>query len=379
MKHTFVVRLCGAAIFALLLPAASLYAQSGFPSTEVHPDGSITFRYSAPAASEVKLGLEGAARPLAMTKDAAGVWSYTTAPLAPEIYNYHFEVDGQSFLDPQSTNIVPNLVLHNNWLLVPGATAQPWERTAVPHGVVHHHFYTSASVRGLTAGLSDYFVYTPPGYDPRSPKSYPALYLLHGYTDSAEGWSTEGRANLILDNLIASGKAKPMIVIMPLGYGDMSFVRNGFSSWNDPAALRRNLDGFSQSLLTEIIPQVEAEYRVSSKASDRAIAGLSMGGLESLLVGLSHPEKFGWVGGFSAALRETAFDQHFNGVEATAGRKLVWIACGAEEELLPSNRAFIGWLKKRNIDVTAVETPGLHTWMVWRDDLVHFAPLLFQD
>ena len=378
MKCTFVVRLCGAAILALLLPA-SLYAQSGLPSTEVHSDGSVTFRYSAPAASEVKLGLEGAARPLAMVKDAAGVWSYTTAPLAPEIYNYHFEVDGQSLLDPQSTNIVPNLVLHNNWLLVPGATAQPWESTAVPHGVVHHHFYTSATVRGLTAGLSEYFVYTPPGYDPKSPKSYPALYLLHGYTDSAEGWSTEGRANLILDNLIASGKAKPMIVIMPLGYGDMSFVRNGFSSWNDPAALRRNLDGFSQSLLTEIIPQVEAEYRVSGKASDRAIAGLSMGGLESLLVGLNHPQKFGWVGGFSAALSKTAFDEYFSGVEAAASRKLVWIACGADEELLPSNRDFISWLKKRKIEVTAVETPGLHTWMVWRDDLVRFAPLLFKN
>jgi enterochelin esterase family protein len=376
MKTSF-MRLLAALAVLLLFLTAGVQAQA-YRSTEIHPDGSVTFRYFAPNASTVALRLEGVEQPLVMTKVAAGLWSYTTSPLAPEIYSYHFEVDGQTALDPQSTNYVANALFHNNWLLLPGATAQPWEQSAVPHGVLHRHIYTSKVVGGLSEGQSEYFVYTPPGYDPKAKKPYPVLYLLHGFTDGAEAWTAVGRANLILDNLIAAGKATPMVMVMPLGYGEMSFLASGFASWESEAAIRGNIEGFRQALLTEVMPRVESEYRVSREARGRAIAGLSMGGLESLAVGLSHPETFGWVGGFSSALSRVSVQDYFGAIKATPQRRLLWIACGRDEELIDSNRDFIAWLKQRNIEATAVETPGMHTWMVWRDNLVHFAPLLFR-
>lgn len=368
-------------VFLFVLSAAVMQAQAGstFKSTEIHSDGSVTFRYADAAAGKVALALEGVAKPRAMVKDDAGVWSVTTAPLAPEIYSYHFEVDGRKVLDPQSTNYVSNLLFRNNWLRVPGTVPQPWEASAVAHGEVHHHFYTSKTVRGLSEGQSEYFVYTPPGYDAKAMKPYPVLYLLHGWSDRADGWTEVGRANLILDNLIAEGKAKPMVAVMPLGYGEMAFVNDGFHSWDDRAKVDRNLELFSKALLTEVMPQMEAEYRVSKNANERAIAGLSMGGLESLTIGLNHPEEFGWVGGFSSAIHDLSFEKQFPAVDAKhRPSRLLWIACGSDEELIAPNRKVVEWLKAKNVAVTAVETPGLHTWLVWRDNLIHFAPLLFQ-
>ena len=366
----------GAVVFLASVAMTAQVAMAA-KSTEVHSDGSVGFRYVDAKASEVALDLEGVAKPIKMTKDDAGVWSVTTAPLAPEIYSYHFEVDGQTRLDPESTNHVANLLFHSNWVSVPGRTEQPWEMNAVPHGEVHHHIYTSKVVKGLAGGQSDYFVYTPPGYDRKAKKPYPVLYLLHGWSDTAEGWTAVGRANLILDSLIAQGRAKPMVVVMPLGYGEMTFVSNGAASWDDRATIDRNVEGFSQALLTEVMPQVEAEYRVRQDAEGRAIAGLSMGGLESLTVGINHPERFGWVGGFSAAVFDLTPEKQFPGVEAP--RRLLWIACGSEEELIGPNRKLVEWLKSRKVAVDAVETPGLHTWIVWRDNLIHFVPLLFQE
>lgn len=346
-------------------------------STEVHSDGSVSFRYVDAQAGEVTLDLEGVAKPIRMVKGDSGLWSVTTAPMPPEIYSYHFEVDGKARLDPESTNHVQNLLFHSNWVSVPGRTGQPWEMNPVPHGEVHHHIYTSKVVKGLANGQSDYFVYTPPGYDRRAKKPYPVLYLLHGWSDTAEGWTAVGRANLILDSLIAEGRAKPMVVVMPLGYGEMTFVSNGAASWDDRAVIDRNVEGFSQALLTEVMPQVEAEYRVRKDADGRAIAGLSMGGLESLTVGINHPERFAWVGGFSAAVFDLTLEKQFP--EAEAPRRLLWIACGKEEELIGPNRKLVEWLKSRKVAVDAVESPGLHTWIVWRDNLIHFAPLLFQE
>jgi enterochelin esterase-like enzyme len=362
---------------ALVIPVRAL-GQDGAPFKphEVHSDGRITFRYINPTAGKVLLRLEGAAEPLPMEKDAAGVWSVITPPLAPEIYGYSFAVDGQEQFDPHNLEIKANLVSVGNLVTVPGATPQLWEARDVPHGAVQHRFYTSKVVIGLADGQSDYYVYTPPGYDAKKGKRYPVLYLLHGWSDRANGWTAVGKANFIFDNLIAEGKVKPMVVVMPLGYGDMKFVLNGHSGWDDNAAVSRNVDLFGQALLTEVLPQVESGYRVSKKRNDRAIAGLSMGGLESLTVGLTHPEMFAWVGGFSSALGHND-EQRFAGVKS-GNRRLLWIACGTEEQLLAPNRRFIAWLKTKDVAVTAVETPGLHTWMVWRDDLARFTPLLFQ-
>ncbi len=348
------------------------------PATEVHQDRSVTFRYKDPGAAKVSLELEGRPQSLAMSKDADGVWTVTTSPLAPEIYGYHFEADGQPRLDPGNTRLTTNLVNVSNMIEVRGAEPEPWEMTAVPHGTLHHHFYDSHVVTGLTADQSDFYVYTPPGYDASLKQVYPVLYLLHGWSDAASGWTAVGQANLILDNLLAAGKIKPMILVMPLGYGEMSFAHD-YGVWNQPALIDRNVAMFSQALLSEVMPRVEAGYKVSRQREDRAVAGLSMGGLEALSVGLLHTDKFAYVGGFSSAIHNLNYESELAGLNPkTADLRLLWIACGRDDHLLATNLKLIEYLKKKQMPVTAIETPGMHTWMVWRDNLIHFAPLLFQ-
>ena len=168
---------------------------------------------------------------------------------------------------------MPNLVYLGNVVHVPGPLSLPWELNEIPHGEIHHHFYRSA----VAGDDRDYYVYTPPDYNPTVKRSYPALYLLHGYSDDARAWTAVGRANVILDNLIAQGKAKPMIVVMPLGYGTMEFVERR-DAWSDAALVDTNFRKFSQALLTEVVPRVESEYRITKDRSSRAIAGYSMGG-----------------------------------------------------------------------------------------------------
>jgi enterochelin esterase-like enzyme len=361
---------------SLSLPAQ---APAHFRSTDIHPDRSVTFSYKDAAATSVALSLEGVAKPIPMEKDdAAGVWRVTTQPLAPEIYSYHFEVDGNRQLDPLNPHTTLNLVSISNQITVPGDTPQPWEDTNVPHGTLHHYIYTTGTVLGLPENQNAYFVYTPPGYDEKSKKPYPVLYLLHGWSDSDSGWSAVGHANLILDNLLAAGKIKPMIVVMPLGYGDLAFVRN-HGVWDDPAVIDHNTDLFSQALLTEVLPRVESEYHVAKDRNDRAITGLSMGGLESLEIGLTHTDKFAWIGGFSSAVHNVNYAEKLASLDPKAANlRLLWIACGTEDSLIEPNRRFISFLKTKEMPVTPIETPGLHTWLVWRDNLIHFAPLLFQ-
>jgi enterochelin esterase family protein len=314
-----------------------------------------------------------------MEKDTAGVWSVTTPPLTPEIYGYHFEADEDTRLDPGNPRTTINLINISNLLTVPGNTPQPWEPTDVPHGRVDHYVYTSATVLGLPANQSAYIVYTPPGYDAKAKKPYPVLYLLHGWSDNELGWTAVGRANLILDNLLAAGKIKPMVVVMPLGYGDIAFL-HGHTVWDVPATIDHNTDLFTKALMTEVLPRVEAEYHVSKDRNDRAIVGLSMGGLESLEVGLTHTGQFAWIGGFSSAVHNLDYTQQLASLDPkTANLRLLWIACGTEDHLIEPNRKFIAFLKTKDMPVTQIETPGLHTWLVWRDNLIHFAPLLFQE
>ena len=349
-----------------------------FESAVVNPDHTITFKYLDPAATKVSLAFDGAPEAQPMTKGADNVWTATTPAKTPQIYGYHFQVDGMDRLDPKNTDVTTNLLDISNLLDVPGDTPQPWEPQNIPHGEVHHHIYTTSVVTGLAGNQSDFFVYTPPGYDPKSKKDYPVLYLLHGFSDDASGWTVVGKANLILDSLIAQGKAKPMLVVMTLGYGQMSFVRNGGGSWHTPDTVASNTSGYQQALLTEVLPRVESSYRVSKKREDRAIAGLSMGGLESLSVGLNNTDKFAYVVGLSSAAASVDRTKLASLDPKSANLKLLWIACGTEDHLLQPNRDFITFLKSKNMPVTAIETPGMHDWMVWRDNLTHFAPLLFQ-
>jgi enterochelin esterase-like enzyme len=343
-----------------------------YVSPEVHPDGSVTLRLRAPQAQKVDLVLEGAVTP--MQQDGDGLWSVTTPVLSPEIYGYRFVVDGTPILDPRSTDVRDNLLTLWNDVTIPGTPPEPWELQSIPHGTVERHFYTSQIVQGLPNNQSNYYVYTPPGYNPKDKHSYPVLYLLHGYSDAADGWSSVGKANFILDSLISSGKAKPMIVVMPLGYGNMAVLKPG----RTPAISAQSVDLYQKALLTEIIPQIESSYRVSKKREDRAIAGLSMGGHESLLIGLSHPELFAWVGTFSAGLNANSIAQLPSVTPQQAKFRVLWMACGVDDALLKANREVIANLKSKGFAVTAIETPGHHQWPVWRDNLIHFAPLLFQ-
>jgi enterochelin esterase family protein len=351
------------------------------PTPQVHADRTVTFYFPDPGAREVRLSLAGYAHPLAMKKSAQGVWSVTVGPLAPEIYSYSFIADGIPRMDPSNHRLVQNLLWPGNFFEVAGPKPEPWDIQNVPHGVVHYHIYHSAIV-GDNRG---YYVYTPPGYDPRADQTYPVLYLLHGYSDDASAWVKVGRANVILDNLIAGGDTRPMIVVMPLGYGAPAIVKG--SHFRDKVLRRKNFKLFTETLLNEVIPRVQAEYRVPAYRNDRAIAGLSMGGAESLLTGLNHIDKFAWVGSFSAGGLRLNFDKEFPSLNAESGSKLrlLWIACGKDDRyvdhppLIEVNRKLVTWLRTKDAPVTFVETPGMHEWLVWRDNLIHFAPLLFRD
>jgi enterochelin esterase-like enzyme len=348
---------------------------------EVHDDGSVVFRLAAPNAQSVGLDLEGVKGALPMIKGGDGMWTTTVPGLAPEYYSYSFTVDGTKVLDPHNTLIKTSFFNNDNVALVPGHPPMPWEDADVPHGEVHHHYYHS-DVVGIN---SQYFVYTPPGFDPRSTKKYPVLYLLHGYSDEPTAWTFMGRANIILDNLIATGKAKPMIVVMPWGYGDMAIIKQGWTSWRDPAVVTSNFTKFRTALYTEVMPRVKVEYPLSEKREDHAIAGLSMGGAETLLVGLNHTDDFAWIGAFSAGgIGSDHFEPLFPAITAQTGAqvqsklKLLWISCGTEDGLYDPNQKFIAWLKSNGMTPMTVSTPGMHAWMVWRDNLSKFAPMLFQ-
>jgi enterochelin esterase family protein len=350
---------------------------------EVQPDGSTGFHLQMPNAQKVELHLEGHRDPIPMTKAADGSWSVTVPAIAPQYYSYSFNVDGTEVLDPHNTTIKTSFFSNQNVFLVPGHPAMPWEQADVPHGVVHHHYYHSNTVVGLAENVSQYYVYTPPGFDPH--KKYPVLYLLHGYSDDPSAWTFMGKANVILDNLIAAGKAKPMIVVMPWGYGDMHVITNGWASWRDPSLVKSNLSNFGAALYKEVMPAMKQQYPISDKREDHAIAGLSMGGAETLLVGLNHTDDFAWIGSFSAGgIGGDNFEPLFPAITSQSGAqiqsklKLLWIACGTEDGLNQPNQAFIAWLQSKGMQPTAIHTPGMHAWMVWRDNLSNFAPLLFQ-
>src|SRR5258708_6216128 len=365
-----------ALVFALFAVIAS--AQTPPPpivSPEVQHDHRVTFRFRAPNAKEVSVAIEGVEKPLRMEQDARGFWTVTTDPLAPDYYGYSFIADGVGLLDPSNYRTKPNFLYRANEVHVPGP-ALSWETSDVPHGEIHHHFYKSA----IVGDYRDFFVYTPPGYDPRGKQTYPALYLLHGYSDDASGWTAVGRANVILDNLIAQGKARPMLVVMPLGYGEPKVLEPHSGVFHDPDITQRNFDKFREALLTEVIPKVESAYLVKKDRDSRAIAGLSMGGSESLLTGLNTLDNFSWIVAFSSGSFTPELDKEFPALDAKSNQHLhlLWIACGTDDHLIEINRNLRAWLASKSIKHADVETSGAHTWMVWRRNLTDFAPLLFR-
>jgi enterochelin esterase-like enzyme len=371
------------AIMALLTPPGSAHAQAqpevpALISPEVHADGRITFRLKAANAQQVFVSRAGVER-LAMTRDDQGTWTATTAALPPDIYQYTFNVDGSAQLDPLNGWVAPNLLNMSNMVRVAGPAsgpdALPWDVADVPRGQLHHHFYKSARI----GDHRDYYVYTPPGYDARRPERYPVLYLLHGFSDDASGWTAVGQAHVILDNLVAAKKVVPMLVVMTLGYGAPEIVTRGPRA---PNLRQKNMEGYRDALFAEVIPAVEREYHADARRERRAIAGLSMGGAESLFVGLNAIDRFAWIGAFSSGgLGEPAtFPQVFPALTRDEGARLelLWIACGTEDNLITANRQMRAFLTERGITHEAVETTGAHTWLVWRRNLAAFTPKLFR-
>lgn len=383
-------------LLSCLIPAGALAQGSAaappppapLQTHQVHADHTITFRLLAPAAKSVVLSMDAFAKGMPMSKGADGVWSVTTPVLPAEYYNYHFTVDGRDMLDPLNDHVITNYVSLGDWVLVPGDPPMPWELTEIPHGRVDHHMYTTHVAKNLPEDQEGYVVYTPPGYDAKKAGGYPVLYLLHGWTDNESAWIEQGHANLIMDRLLAEGKIVPMIVVMPQGYGDLDFVDHGWGVWSEPAKIGENLDLYSKMLLTEVVPAVESEYDVAAGRENRAIAGLSMGGLESLTIGLNHPETFAYVGGMSSAIfggrtkedDDKVFAEDIPDANAKAADlKLLWVACGKTDGLIHANRDFVEWVRSKGFDPKTVETEGAHTWLTWRVNLVQLAPLLFKN
>jgi len=369
-----------AIILILSILSASAQPAPHLVSPEVHPDHSVTFRLLAPNATKVGLNVEGQPA-FVLQRDPTGIWTITTPPLEPDFYGYTFTVDGARTLDPNNVAVKPGVLSLSNFLHIPGPATLSWELGQVPHGEVHHHFYHSE----ICGDDRDYLVYTPPGYDPNGAERYPTLYLLHGFGDDATGWVVSGRANVILDNLIAEHKAKPMVVVMPLGYGTMEIVARARSGNNNMRAggmplFLKNGALFQKALLEEVLPQVEKDYRLSPVREDRAITGLSMGGGESLQTGLSHPDVFGWVGAFSAGGIADDIPSDFAAIDPAkdAQLKLLWIACGTADGLFPFNEKLRAYFTSKGIPHTDISTPRAHVWMVWRRNLTAFAPLLFR-
>lgn len=243
-------------------------------------------------------------------------------------------------------------------------------------GTVSKHSFITHVAKDLPGNEERYIVYTPPNYDAHKPGGYPVLYLLHGFLGDETGWGKRADVAAKLDSWIGSGKAVPMIVVMPLGYGDQKFLDAGLAIWRDHVAVANNRDLYSQMFETEIMPHVESEYNISKDRNMHAIAGLSMGGLETFDIGLNHPEQFAWVCGFSAAVKDFT---NFPTAAPKQSYRLLWDSVGTDDQLIVANHVLVSKLLEDGYAVTAVEMPGAHEWSVWRHSFDLVVPMLFRD
>ena len=355
-------------------------------SPEIGADRTVTLRYLAPNATQVTANGELDGKPHPMTKGDDGIWTVTVGPLAPDIYTYAFNVDGVVALDPRNVNTKYG---YGNFgavsiVEVPGDGPAFYDVRDVPHGEVRIKPYVSKSL-GFSRTA---WIYTPPGYDKGG--NYPVVYLLHGAGDIESGWTMIGRANNILDNLIAEGKAKPMVVVMPLGHAIQSFWAGPAKGVPPPAPPAAGttpppaIEGaFFKDFLNDLMPMVERDYKVSKKADDRAIAGLSMGGGQTLNLAFSRPELFRYVAAMSAAafgITDARYPAIFKDPSVVNKQfKLFWVGIGKDDTLTgPSNTTLHDALTKAGITHTYVLGEGRHEWTVWRQHLRDVTPLLFK-
>jgi enterochelin esterase-like enzyme len=343
--------------------------QTPVRSPEVSADRRVTFRVLAPNASKVTVFCECLNDEPALTKEASGVWSITVGPINPDIYEYHFTVDGVDNLDQRNPvvkyNSRPNLI--ESVLEVPSSAPMFYDLRPVPHGTVSMKYYQSKA----TGGVRRAFIYTPPNYE-RSSARFPVLYLLHGADGDETGWTQFGRANLILDNLIADKKASPMIVVMPFGYA---------YPWHAGAPAEKQRADFQKDLLENLIPFVQNNYRVYADRDHRALAGLSMGGGQTLAIGPRHLDVFSRLAVFSAGggqnPQQAMADIGANAKTVNSQLKLFWIGIGTEDAGLAGAKRTSEYLNSVGIKHTFKTMPGAHTWIVWRHFLHEVAPQLW--
>jgi enterochelin esterase family protein len=365
------------ALVTALALASAFFAQAPTPDTlvspEVHADRKVTFRVRAPKAAEVSFF--GDWMPVGtqqkMEKAADGVWSVTLGPLPPSIYLYSFTIDGVTAADPVNPRIKLRARTSASMVEVPSDPPALWQARDVPHGAVEINWRKSKALGGETRWV---WIYTPPGYEKDSGRRYPVLYLFHGSNDTAGGWTLAGQANFILDNLLAEKKSVPMIVVMPFGHAVP------FGSPREVQA--KNTTLFEQYLLEDVVPFVDSKYRTAAGRENRAIAGLSMGGGQSLAIGLNHLELFSAIGMFSSAHGpdfETRYASVLGDSKGTNAKlKTFWIGCGREDTVFERSKKLSETLDAHKIKHTFRATGGAHTYTVWRQYLGEFAPLLFQ-
>lgn len=333
----------------------------------VSPDGKVTFSLAAPKASEVFLGGDWAGGRTPMVKDEKGNWT-ATLELRPQIYSYVFFVDGVRTVDPSNTQLKAGRLSIASSVEVPGATPKLWEMRDVPHGDITTITYRSTAAEDQRRVV----VYTPPGYSPDQAAKLPVLYLLHGNGEIESSWVQYGRANLIADNLLAEGKMKPMVIVMPKGhaYKPDETVPEGAQPTNH----------FKQDLLETIMPLVEKRFRIKTDQQNRAIMGLSMGGIQSFSIGLRQLDLFSYIGIFSAGGRDAELIGQLAANPESANKKIkmLWIACGRFDRGFDGVQNLNDDLMEAGIHHTFKPTDGGHDWINWREYLAEALPLLFQ-
>lgn len=384
-----------ASLLSGLVSPSSSHAQAaartnrfmGMPSLvspEVTPERKITFRIRAQKAESVRLSagdIPGLGQGPVLSKTSNDVWEVTVGPIPPGAYRYNFNVDGVTVIDPR--NPATSESNNNTWSLVVVPGSDFMDTRDVPRGAVSEITYYSTALKRFRR----MHVYTPPDYELGKGK-FPVFYLLHGAGDCDDSWTSVGRAGFILDNLVAAGKAKPMVVVMPAGHAGAFRMSGGG---------RSGPDEFTQDFTTDIMPYVEKHYRVLTDRKSRAMAGLSMGGAQTLNIGIPNLEKFGYLGVYSSGVfgitggnragsanapTGPTFEEQnkakLDDLKLKKGLKLFWFATGKDDFLVETSRATVEMFKKHGFDVVYKETDGAHTWVKWRDYLNEFAPQLFK-
>lgn len=353
-------------------------------SPQVNPEKTVIFRYHAPQAKEVKLSGQFLKAPVEMTKDSIGIWSVTVGSVTPDIYPYSFLVDGVNVMDPANVEFFPNERFKASLVDVPGDTPLIHAIRDVPHGTITYEYYPS--VQGSTGSL---VIYTPPGYDKARSEKYPVFYLISGTTDTEETFFKVGRTNLILDNLIAEGKAKPMIIVMPYGnpaariaeQTGMPKPEDLFSREGEDAINRAKL--FETDLVNQVIPYVEKNYRCIADRNGRAIGGFSRGGGQTLRAAFGNMDTFAWICCYSAYLSTDEMESSYKYIGGEPDRtnvqlKLLWVSVGNEDFLYEQTVEFLDYLKSKNVQYKSLITPGGHTWMNVKTYVAESVQLLFK-